>query len=232
MFSMIVCLVVFCGIAVRRVGRFELPMWLVMTSGAVLVLVTRNISLTAAWHSISWPVIFYLFGAFVVAQALEQSQIFSSKLRAYLQKRHRALWLFIAMVIFSAVLSALLMNDAVALLFAPLLLQIAKDLDQPSEPWLLALCFAVTIGSVCSPVGNPQNLLIAMHLSGPPFVIFLHYLFIPTLVNILILIGLFYFVYKKLWQHRPDALPLNIKVDKQLGSLATVALAAFVFLIL
>jgi Na+/H+ antiporter NhaD/arsenite permease-like protein len=50
---------------------------------------------------------------------------------------------------------------------------------------LLSLAIAVTTGSVMSPVGNPQNLLIAVD-SGmqAPFVTFGIYLLIPTLISL------------------------------------------------
>jgi Na+/H+ antiporter NhaD/arsenite permease-like protein len=50
---------------------------------------------------------------------------------------------------------------------------------------LLSLAIAVTTGSVMSPVGNPQNLLIAVD-SGmqAPFVTFGVYLLIPTLISL------------------------------------------------
>jgi Na+/H+ antiporter NhaD/arsenite permease-like protein len=51
---------------------------------------------------------------------------------------------------------------------------------------LLALAFSITIGSVMSPIGNPQNLLIATQLKNP-FIIFFTYLAIPTLINLAVL---------------------------------------------
>ncbi|MBI5454402.1 MAG: anion transporter, partial [Deltaproteobacteria bacterium] len=54
-----------------------------------------------------------------------------------------------------------------------------------SKLLLLTICFATTIGSVASPIGNPQNLLVA--LNGPvdaPFVTFFKYLALPTIINL------------------------------------------------
>src|SRR3989442_10842416 len=52
---------------------------------------------------------------------------------------------------------------------------------------LIALAMGVTIGSVFTPVGNPQNLLIALSSGIPnPFFSFLYYLLPPTLVCILV----------------------------------------------
>ena len=52
---------------------------------------------------------------------------------------------------------------------------------------MLALAFGVTTGSVLSPIGNPQNLLIALNSGiSNPFVTCLRYLALPTLVNMLV----------------------------------------------
>jgi Na+/H+ antiporter NhaD/arsenite permease-like protein len=61
---------------------------------------------------------------------------------------------------------------------------------------LLTLAFAVTIGSAMSPIGNPQNVLIAINGNVTnSFVTFLRYLFVPTVVNLFLaftLLRLFY----------------------------------------
>ena len=68
------------------------------------------------------------------------------------------------------------------------------------SPKLLLLClaFAITIGSVMSPIGNPQNLLVAMKGNiKNPFVTFSKYLFIPTVINIFLAYLLLKLFYKK-----------------------------------
>jgi Na+/H+ antiporter NhaD/arsenite permease-like protein len=63
---------------------------------------------------------------------------------------------------------------------------------------LLALAFAVTIGSVMSPIGNPQNVLVAINGNvANPFVTFLRYLLLPSVVNIFIAFILLRLFYKK-----------------------------------
>ena len=59
--------------------------------------------------------------------------------------------------------SALLMNDTLAIIGTPLALLLAREHGLPPRLLLLTLAFPITIGSVTSPIGNPQNLLIALH---------------------------------------------------------------------
>jgi Na+/H+ antiporter NhaD/arsenite permease-like protein len=52
---------------------------------------------------------------------------------------------------------------------------------------LVTLAIAVTIGSVMTPIGNPQNLLVALSSGIPnPMLDFLYYLLPPTLLSILV----------------------------------------------
>jgi len=55
------------------------------------------------------------------------------------------------------------------------------------KPLLITLVFAVTIGSAMTPIGNPQNFLIAVE-SGmrAPMLEFLRYLALPTLANYIV----------------------------------------------
>lgn len=70
---LIVLLAVFILIAVRRVGNFHFQLWQIMLFGAVAVLVTGQISPMEALGSIDVDVMLFLFGVFVVGQALEES---------------------------------------------------------------------------------------------------------------------------------------------------------------
>lgn len=56
-------------------------------------------------------------------------------------------------------LSALITNDAVCVLGAPLVCRLIQKHRLPAPPFLLALCSAANTGSVATLVGNPQNML-------------------------------------------------------------------------
>jgi len=79
------------------------------------------------------------------------------------------------------------MNDTLAIIGTPVVLLFARKNDIYPNVLLLALAFAVTTGSVMSPIGNPQNLLIA--IGGEienPFITFMKFLLIPTLINLFV----------------------------------------------
>lgn len=66
-----------------------------------------------------------------------------------------------ALVWSAGLLSALITNDAVCVLGAPLVVAWVRRLGVPPLPFLLALCTAANTGSVATLVGNPQNMLCA-----------------------------------------------------------------------
>lgn len=230
--SIIVLLFVFLLIAIRRIGNVTLPIWLIMLLGAVIVLITREISLAEAFKAINFDVIFFLFGMFIIGQALEQSG-YLEQLSYHFFKRTETLSHLLLFVIFGAgLLSAILMNDTLAIIGTPIVLLLSKTHKKSSKLLLLALCFAVTIGSVLSPIGNPQNLLIAINGGMPnPFVSFLEYLFIPTIINLFVLFFFLRFFYK---DEFTDTKLLHVKKhieDHKLANLCKVSLALVIFLI-
>ncbi|HEY9198506.1 MAG TPA: SLC13 family permease, partial [Gammaproteobacteria bacterium] len=83
--------------------------------------------------------------------------------------------------------SAVLMNDTLAIVGTPLVLRLAREHGIDARLLLLALAFAVTTGSVMSPIGNPQNLLIAVQTGlSNPFLSFLGHLALPTLISLVL----------------------------------------------
>jgi Na+/H+ antiporter NhaD/arsenite permease-like protein len=183
--SLIVVLAVFALIAVRQIGNVRLQIWQIMALGALVVVVAGEISPSDAWAAIDFDVLVFLFAMFVVGQALEESGFLAHLTYKYF-KRARSRDGMILLVLYGAgMLSALLMNDVVAIIGTPVVLLLARKHAMQGTLLLLTLAFAVTTGSVMSPIGNPQNLLIAMHGGiADPFLTFLRWLCLPTLVSL------------------------------------------------
>ncbi len=173
--------------AARRIGSLRLRIWQVMLGGAVLVLATGQIAPRDALRAINLDVMLFLAGMFVVGQALEESGYLAcaaSRLFARARSANAVVLLVLAAM---GAASALLMNDTAAIVGTPVVLALARERGLAPKGMLLALAFAVTIGSVPSPIGNPQNLLIALAGGIPnPFVTFARWLALPSLLNLLI----------------------------------------------
>lgn len=223
---------VFILIAIRNIRAVRLQIWQIMLLGALTVLFTGQISPREAFHSINGDVILFLFGMFAVGQALEESGYLAQISYTLFGNARSADQLVLTILFGFGLLSTLLMNDTMAIIGTPVVLLLAKKHQIRPQPLLLALAFAITIGSVMSPIGNPQNLLIAVTLANP-FVTFFRYLAIPTLLNLLVaflLLKLFYRAALRKKNLEPDA-PAALK-DPQLARLCKVSLALIIALII
>jgi len=231
--SIIVLGIVFTLIAVRRVGSVRLQIWQVMLLGGIAVLVTGQINPVDALKSINLDVMFFLFGMFVVGQALEESGYLAHLSYKFFRRAKSPDHLILFILFGIGLASAFLMNDTMAIVGTPVVLLLARKHNVHSKVLLLALAFAVTIGSVMSPIGNPQNLLIAINGNvANPFVTFFKYLLLPTLINLFLaylLLKLFYreHFHKKSLTHTQE--PIK---DHKLALLSKVSLALVVILVL
>ncbi len=190
MVSLIVLGLVLVLIAVRKVGALHLKIWQIMLGGALIVVVLGQISFHDAIAAIEMEVMLFLFGMFVLGRALEVSG-YLSHLSFCMFRHANTTDKMLLFILFGMGLgSAVLMNDTLAIVGTPVVLHLAIKHKLPSQLLLLALCFAVTIGSVMSPIGNPQNLLIAVQSDmDNPFVSFFLYLGIPTTINLVVTYG-------------------------------------------
>ena len=185
--SIVVLIIVFLLIAVRKIGNVSLGIWQVMLLGAVAVLLTGEITPEEALAAIDVDVMLFLFGMFVVGEALAESGYLYHLASRLFSRAESVRHLVFLILVGAGALSALLMNDTLAVVGTPLMLYFARRHGISPKLLLLALAFAVTTGSVASPIGNPQNLLIA--LSGDvenPFITFPLYLAIPTVISLLV----------------------------------------------
>jgi Na+/H+ antiporter NhaD/arsenite permease-like protein len=233
MISIITLATVFVLIAVRQVGNIKLRIWQIMLLGALVVLITRQISPGRALQAINADVMLFLFGVFIIGQALEDSG-YLSHLAYRLFRKARSLNTLVLFILFGmGILSALLLNDTLAIIGTPVMLSLASRTNTQPRILLLSLAFAITIGSVMSPIGNPQNLLIALHGGVTnPFVTFLKYLAVPTLVNLLLAYLLLRLFHRKYFHSEPLAHSVESIKDDKLAGLSRISLIIMVVLII
>ena len=232
MISFITLLIVFFLIAIRQIGEIKLHIWQIMLGGAVVVLFSGQISFPSALHAINFDVIVFLFGMFIVGRALEESG-YLSHLSYLLFKRAQSLDIVILIILFvMGITSSFLMNDTVAIIGTPVVLLVAKQNRIESKILLLALAFAVTIGSVMSPIGNPQNLIIAVNGGVKnSFVVFLKFLFIPTILNLIFAYLLLKLFFKKEFKKGLKDISPQIIIDKKLAMLSKISLVIIFILV-
>lgn len=185
MFPITVLLLVFVLIAVRQVGNFRFEIWQVMAAGAAAVLLAGEISPAGALRAVDLDVMLFLFGMFAAGQVLELSGWLAHAKYEVFKRARTEEGLLLLLVFFMGLSSAFLMNDTLAIIGTPVALLSARKHAIAPKALLLALAFSITFGSVLSPIGNPQNLLVAVKGPVPaPFLNFLKYLAVPTFLNL------------------------------------------------
>jgi Na+/H+ antiporter NhaD/arsenite permease-like protein len=204
--SVLTLALVFILIAIRQVGNIRLQIWQVMALGAGTVLVTGQIIPLDAFRAINFDVMFFLFGMFIIGQALEESGYLAHAAYKYFKHANSVDSLMLLIIFGFGGASAVLMNDTIAIIGTPIVLLIARKHEMSPKLILLALAFSVTIGSVVSPIGNPQNLLIALNGKiADPFGTFFRWLFIPTVINLFVV----YIVLKRFYRSDFHGVPLK-----------------------
>jgi Na+/H+ antiporter NhaD/arsenite permease-like protein len=169
-----------------------------MLIGSSLMLVLQVITVEAALASVNLEVIGFLFGMFSIVSALDRAgvlQRIAIKMFAIAKTPGRLLIVF---VVGMGLLAAFLVNDTIALLGIPIAIHASKYTGIRLVVWLLALAFGVSVGSIMTPIGNPQNLLIAIQSGIPaPFITFLMHLAAPTIVSLFVTYFILRMYYKK-----------------------------------
>jgi len=181
-------------IIVRKVKGYEFPIWSAMMIGAALMMLTGVIDVSDAYKTIDFDVIFFLIGMFSIVAGVEKSGLLGYVMYRALSPFKNLRTLLIAFVFLMGFLSALTVNDTMAVVGTLVVITIAKQMILPLDTVLVALAFSITVGSVMTPIGNPQNMLIASQ-SGivTPFLSFVTVLGIPTLINLAIVAGFLWF---------------------------------------
>ena len=131
------------------------------------------------------PVLVFLFSLFLFASALEDAGALDHLARWLIGRAARPADLPVVVFVGFGLVSAFLVNDALVVIGVPVLIAVARRTGAEPRPLLLALAFSVSVGSVFTPFGNPQNLLVSLDSGIPaPTATFLRYLLVPTLVNL------------------------------------------------
>ncbi|MEJ8570970.1 SLC13 family permease [Microbaculum marinum] len=182
--SLAVSCAIFFLIAIRQWLPETVRIWHIMTAGAAVLLVAGEISPLSAASAVDWNVIAYLFGVFSIGSALYDAGI-SHAIGNRITNTDRPELSFLIFILATAVCAAVLTNDAAAVIGTPIALMLARALKWSPTVLLVTLCATVTVGSMVSPVGNPQNILIATSGDiGNPIGTFVWWLAVPTLASL------------------------------------------------
>jgi len=185
-------------------SKLNVPPWLTMLIGGALMVALGVITPSQALASVDLNVILFLLSLFIFTSALEVSGIFEYVAYRISMKYKDPKRIMFASFLASALLSSVASNDAIAASFTPILLNEAKLIKVDERPLLYAVAFGVTIGSVMTPIGNPQNVLIALSGMPNPFYTFFIYLALPTVLNLVLIPYLMSWEFRELLKVRGE----------------------------
>jgi len=156
--------IIFClaylGIALGKIPGLMIDRVGVALLGAIGMVVFGVVPLESAVKSIDLPTILLLYSLMILSAQLRLGGFYSFVvLKIVPLYRHPRLFL-LAIMLVSALLSAVLANDIVCFAFTPILALSLIEAKLNPLPFLIGLAVSSNIGSAATIIGNPQNMLI------------------------------------------------------------------------
>ena len=155
-------LVTLAGIALGRAPGLRIDRAGIALVGAGLMMAFGPLSFEESLKAIDLDTIALLIGMMIIIAQLRVSGFFELAGGFALKRAHGPLTLLAAIVIVTGCLSAFLVNDAICIALAPLVVDVARRLRRDPVPYLLAVAMASNAGSVATLTGNPQNMIIGV----------------------------------------------------------------------
>ena len=150
----------YAGVALGRIPGLRLDRAGIALTGAALMMTVGAITPEEAYRAIDLDTLALLLGMMIVVAHLKLSGFFRLLTGWALAHAHSPLVLLATVAVTTGALSAFLVNDAVCLVMAPLVIEVTRSLRRDPIPYLLAVAMASNVGSTATITGNPQNMIV------------------------------------------------------------------------
>lgn len=182
--GLIVLIFLVVGLVLRS-RKPWIPVWGIMAFSSFMVVSFGLVSFDEIDKVINMDVILFLIGMFSLVGLADSSGLLKVVSMRFVSFFKNKFALIYASSFLFGILSAIAVNDTVALVGPLIAYTISKVARIEPKMMFLLLAFSLTIGSVMTPIGNPQNVLIAVE-SGieTPFINFFAKLAVPTFINL------------------------------------------------
>jgi di/tricarboxylate transporter len=129
--------------------------------GAAVVIATGCIRSDEAWKSIEWPIIVLIFGMLALSIAMRDSGLADLLARGLVVAGDGLdPWMMLALVILlTSITTEFVSNNAVAVLFTPVVIGVAQQLGVDPRPFVVGVMFAAS-ASFATPIGYQTNTLV------------------------------------------------------------------------
>jgi Na+/H+ antiporter NhaD/arsenite permease-like protein len=185
-FGLAVLLYLIIALVVRS-KRPKTPVWSIMAFSSFMAVVFGLVGVDEVISAVDLDVILFLIGMFSLVSLANSSGLLEMLTLWFISAFRRRVALLYGSALLFGLLAAFVVNDTVALMGPPIAYTMSRLSGVDPRLMFLLLAFSLTIGSVMTPIGNPQNMLIAVE-SGveAPFIRFLAKLALPTILNLVI----------------------------------------------
>jgi Na+/H+ antiporter NhaD/arsenite permease-like protein len=129
---------------------------------AALFVASSLLSPAAAFAAVNVPTLALLLGCMLVSGVAEAHGAFALLEAVVASGAPAPLLLLLRVSGAAALSSAFITNDATCVVLTPLVLRVCLTRKLHPAPFLLALATSSNVGSAASPIGNPQNMIIAL----------------------------------------------------------------------
>ena len=219
----------YLALAVGKIPGLSIDRAGVALVGACLMVASGAFPLEDATKAIDLDTVTLLLGVMIVVASLRLSGFFALATVWVMQRAGRPLFLLCAVTATSGIFSAFLVNDAICLVLAPLVLDLTLRMGRNPKPYLLAVAMASNVGSTATITGNPQNIMIGS-FSRIPYTHFFLTLGPVALAGLAITVALVALFHRAEFAGRGQitAVKPHIRVNRVLVLRALLASAAMV----
>ena len=211
-------------ISMRRLPGIEVGMHTAALGGAFLMIVFGIVSISDAWRSLNLDVLLLLLGMMLLVGSLDACGFFGIVANLLILRIPDGRQLLVRVMLLSATLSALMLNDAVVLLLTPAVIRCCKSMRADPIPYLIGVFVSANIGSCATIIGNPQNAYIATR-AGIGFMEFTAELLPVSIACLLVSIMMMLVLFRGRLVAEPSG-PISEPIEDKRTLYAVIAIAA------
>jgi len=221
-------------ISVGNIPKLKISRGVAAIIGGVLVIIFGIVPISDVLGYVNTNVLFLLLGMMMLVAGLEFSGFFRIVSDFLIRFSGSKVRLLAYIMIICAVLSAVALNDAIVLIFTPIVIRCCRSTESNPIPYLIGVMFSANIGSMATSVGNPQNAYIASE-AGLSFVQFTAHALPISLICLPVAFLIIYAIFRKKLVSASTA-PLRSEEDEidrpRLWAVVIILLGALVGFIL
>ncbi len=156
-----ILIAVFALISLRRYKGHKIPSYLVVLVGGACVLLIGATTPRGAWGFIDWNIIGLLLGMMLITAALDWCGFFHLVADKLIKRYPDRTSFLCATVVFCSLLCTVILNDALIMIFTPIVIVFCKRMKADPFPYVVAVFTAANIGCAATFIGAPHCALCA-----------------------------------------------------------------------